>query len=184
MSRLIISLVALAACLGQPAAGQELLAARDLSVRMASGAAMAALAECTRLGHRVAVVVTDRGGHVRAAVRGDGAGPHLFDAARQKAYTAASSGSSTLVWAENLRRGLRAPDPNLVHLEGVLIIGGDCQSKLAIRLSARSEWPAHLAPNSTTGALNRESFPYETCCAEDLPRSAGIIVFGGSIGAR
>lgn len=124
MSRLIISLVALAACLGQPAAGQELLAARDLSVRMASGAAMAALAECTRLGHRVAVVVTDRGGHVRAAVRGDGAGPHLFDAARQKAYTAASSGSSTLVWAENLRRGLRAPDPNLVHLEGVLIIGG------------------------------------------------------------
>lgn len=124
MNRLLIRLAALAACLCQPAVGQELLAARDLSVRGANGAAMAALADCTRLGYRVAVVVTDRGGHVRAAVRGDGAGPHLFDAARQKAYTAASSGSSTLVWAENLRRGLRAPDPNLVHLDGILIVGG------------------------------------------------------------
>jgi len=130
MNRLTIRLAALAACLGQPAASQDLLPARDLSVRTANGAAMAALAECTRLGHRVAVVVTDRGGHVRAAARGDGAGPHLFDAARQKAYTAASSGSSTLVWAENLRRGLRAPDPNLVHLGGVLIVGGGLPVKV------------------------------------------------------
>lgn len=131
MNRLRISVAAFAACLGQPAASQDLLPARDLSVRMANSAAVAALAECTRLGHRVAVVVTDRGGHVRAAMRGDGAGPHLFDAARQKAYTAASSGSSTLVWAENLRRGMRAPDPNLVHLGGVLIVGGGLPIKAA-----------------------------------------------------
>lgn len=107
-----------------PAAAQGLIAVRELSAVMASDAAQAALADCAAKGYRVAVAVTDRGGHVRVLLRGDGAGPHLLDAARRKAFTAASSGASTLVWAENLRQGLRAPDPNLVHLEGVLVIGG------------------------------------------------------------
>lgn len=124
MNRAIFAAVASLYCIAEPAMAQSLLPARDLTVRTANDAAMNALAACTGLGHRVAVVVTDRSGHVRASVRGDGAGPHLHDAARQKAYTAASSGQSTLVWAENIRRGLRAPDPNLVHLDGMLIIGG------------------------------------------------------------
>lgn len=112
------------------ATAQGLLPARDLTARVANDAAIAGLEECTRLGYRVAVVVSDRGGHVRASVRGDGAGPHVYDAARQKAYTAASSANSTLVWSENLIRGLRAPDPNLVHLDGVLIIGGGLPIKV------------------------------------------------------
>lgn len=114
----------------QEAGAQSLISSQDLSVRSANDAAGAALAACVSRGHRVAVVVTDRGGHVRSAMRGDGAGPHVFDAARRKAYTAASSGNSTLVWAENLRRGQRAPDPNLVHLDGVLIIGGGLPIKV------------------------------------------------------
>lgn len=119
---------------GQYVSAQALLPAQDLSVTTANEAVTAALAACTSRGHRVAVVVTDRGGHVRSAMRGDGAGPHLFDAARQKAYTAASSGSSTLLWAENLRRGQRSPDPNLVHLDGVLIIGGGLPIKVGDRV--------------------------------------------------
>lgn len=107
-----------------PVLAQALLPARELSAAVATQAALAALADCTAKGYTVAVAVTDRGGNVRVMVRGDGAGPHHLESARRKAYTAASSGSSTLVWAENLARGLRAPDPNLVHLDGILIIGG------------------------------------------------------------
>lgn len=126
-----VALLSMYASLGNPfAAAQGLLATRELSVVMASDAATAALADCTAKGYRVAVAVADRGGHVRVLLRSDGAGPHLLDAARRKAFTAASSGASTLVWAENLRQGLRAPDPNLVHLEGVLVIGGGIPIKV------------------------------------------------------
>lgn len=113
-----------------PAVAQDLLTTRELSVATATEAAVAALADCTAKGYRVAVAVTDRGGQVRVMLRGDSAGPHHLDSARRKAYTAASSGSSTLVWSENLAKGLRAPDPNLVHLEGVLIIGGGLPIKV------------------------------------------------------
>ncbi len=126
-SRILLSfasLLGLASGLCTSALAQALLPARELSVAAATEAALAALSECKAKGYTVAVAVTDRSGNVRAMVRGDGGGPHLLEAARRKAYTAASSGSSTLVWAENLARGLRAPDPNLVHLDGILIIGG------------------------------------------------------------
>lgn len=119
------ALTIVASLTGPPSAvAQGLLPARDLSVGLALDAATAALANCTAQGYRVAVAVADRSGQVRVLLRGDGAGPHGGDAARLKAYTAASSGSPTLVWAENLRRGAPPPEPGLVYLPGVLAIGG------------------------------------------------------------
>lgn len=105
-------------------AGAGVLSERNVSVALAAEAAAEALANCTAQGYRVAVAVADRSGHLKALLRGDGAGPHLIDAARRKAYTAASSRSPTLAWAENLKKGTGVPDPNLIHLEGILMVGG------------------------------------------------------------
>lgn len=119
------ALTTLASLAGAPdAVAQGLLPARDLSVELALDAATAALGNCAAQGYRIAVAVADRSGQVRVLLRGDGAGPHGGDAARLKAYTAASSGAPTLAWAENLRRGAPPPEPGLVHLPGILAIGG------------------------------------------------------------
>jgi uncharacterized protein GlcG (DUF336 family) len=57
-------------------------------------------------------------------LRGDGAGPHLLDSARRKAYTAASSNSRTSAMSKAVDERSGVPDPHLVYLEGVLMVGG------------------------------------------------------------
>ena len=63
---------------------------RQLSADAAMRAAEAALAQCVGDGNRVSVAVVDRSGPERATLRGDGAGPHTYESAVQKAFTAAS----------------------------------------------------------------------------------------------
>ena len=68
---------------------------RQLSAGAAMRAAEAALARCTEDGNRVSVAVVDRGGNERATLRGDGAGPHTYESAVRKAFTAASFATPT-----------------------------------------------------------------------------------------
>ena len=68
---------------------------RQLSADAAMRAAEAALARCAGDGNRVSVAVVDRSGNERATLRGDGAGPHTYESAVQKAFTAASFATPT-----------------------------------------------------------------------------------------
>ena len=71
------------------------LTQRNIGIDLALEAATAALEAARDRGHRVAVAVADRGGHLLVLLRSDGAGPHLIDSARRKAYTAASSSAAS-----------------------------------------------------------------------------------------
>ncbi|TFG60735.1 MAG: heme-binding protein, partial [Nitrospirales bacterium] len=94
-----------------------------LSLELALKAANAALGKCDEGGYRVSVAVVDRGGNLKALLRGDGAGPHTQDSSARKAYTASSIRRSTQELAE-----LRTKVPNLQALgdmnERILILGG------------------------------------------------------------
>ena len=94
-----------------------------LSLELALKAAKAALAKCEEGEYRVSVAVVDRGGNLKALLRGDGAGPHTQDSSVRKAYTAFSIRRSTQELAE-----LMTKVPNLQALgdmnERILILGG------------------------------------------------------------
>jgi uncharacterized protein GlcG (DUF336 family) len=101
-----------------------ILTQRNIGIDLATELAKAALEAGRARGYRIAVAVTDRGGQLLVLLRGDGAGPHLIDSARRKAYTAASSNSRTSVMAKAVDERSGVPDPHLVYLDGVLMVGG------------------------------------------------------------
>lgn len=94
-----------------------------LPLALAVKAATAAVEKCRQDGYKVSAAVVDRGGVLRALLRGDGAGPHTADSSRKKAYTAASLGRPTSELGE-----LLVKVPHLQALremnDQVLILGG------------------------------------------------------------
>jgi uncharacterized protein GlcG (DUF336 family) len=102
----------------------SLLNQRSIGIDLALAAATAAMESAKSRGYRVAVAVADRSGQLIVLLRSDGGGVHLNDSARRKAFTAVSAHNrtSTLSKAVDARSG--EPDPHLVHLEGVLMVGG------------------------------------------------------------
>ncbi len=104
--------------------GDDILIQRNIGIELALEAARAALATGQGRGYRIAVAVADRGGHLLVLLRSDGAGPHLIDSARRKAYTAASARHRTSVMSKAVDERSGEPDPHLVYLEGVLMVGG------------------------------------------------------------
>jgi uncharacterized protein GlcG (DUF336 family) len=123
-----LALLLSAAVAGAPAlAGKkhdaDLPTAQLLTLELALKAALEAESFCAERGYRVSVAVVDRGGLVKAHIRGDGAGPHTLESARKKAYTSASLGRPTSVLVDVVvsnpaTEGLR--DMN----ESILILGG------------------------------------------------------------
>jgi uncharacterized protein GlcG (DUF336 family) len=101
------------------------LTQRNISVDLALEAASAALAAARGRGYRVGVAVVDRSGQLLVLLRADGAGPHLIDSARRKAYTAASARRRTSVMSKAVDERSGEPDPHLVHLDGVLMVGDE-----------------------------------------------------------
>ena len=95
-----------------------------LSIRAAQVVAQAALKACGAQGFRVAVAVSDAGGELVVLLRGDGGGVHLIDAARRKAFTAASSGARTSAWEKAIDERSGVPDPHIVDVKDVLAVGG------------------------------------------------------------
>jgi uncharacterized protein GlcG (DUF336 family) len=106
----------------QAAAAAELLTVRTLSLAQAMSAANAAVNACAGQHFVVSVAVVDRDGMVRTLLRSDGAPAYTVDAARQKAYTAASTGMAT----SQLEQAL-SPHPELWsarQIAGFLLLGG------------------------------------------------------------
>jgi uncharacterized protein GlcG (DUF336 family) len=100
------------------------LTQKNIGIDLALEAASVALATGRGRGYRIAVAVADRSGQILVLLRSGGAGPHLIDSARRKAYTAASARNRTSVMSKSIDERRGEPDPHLVHLEGVLMVGG------------------------------------------------------------
>lgn len=71
-------------------ADESLHTFRALKPKIALEVAQATMEACRKEGYQVAVAVTDRFGIVQVMLRDQVAGPHTLDAARRKAWTAAS----------------------------------------------------------------------------------------------
>jgi uncharacterized protein GlcG (DUF336 family) len=85
---LILTAAAAAIAVAVPAGAQQLLARRDLSLGVARVIADAAMKLCESQGNRVSLHVVDRYGQTIVSYMSDGAGPHTYENARRKAYTA------------------------------------------------------------------------------------------------
>ena len=107
------------------AQGGELPRETTLPLEMALKAAGAAVDRCKNDGYRVTATVVDRGGLIRAQLRGDGASPHTLDSSRKKAYTAASLRRTTSDLGELIAKmpglqGLRDMNHEILMLGGGL----------------------------------------------------------------
>jgi len=101
------------------------LTRHDIGVDLALTAARAALEESRRRGYpRFAVAVTNRAGHLLVLLKSDDGGPHLVDSARRKAATAASMNARTSKASKAIDDRSGEPDPHLVYLNDILIVGG------------------------------------------------------------
>ena len=91
-----------ALAIGGPAAAQSIVTERNISVEAAFRIAHGAIDACKKNGWDISVVVVDRNGVVRLAVRADTASPHNFDLARRKAYTARTFRRTSASWAKRM----------------------------------------------------------------------------------
>ncbi len=130
-------------------------AVRSITPQAALKAAQAALAACTKNGHQVAVVVTDRAGHPLVMLRERYAGPHTPPTATGKAYTALSFKLDTSSFARITQSG--EASSGIRQLPGVVAIGGG--------------WPIESA-GSLVGAIGVSGAPNGD--ADDVCAKAGI----------
>jgi len=116
-----VAAVALAGMIAAPASAQ-LIERKDLSFPIAKAIAEGAMADCKARGYPVAVVVVDRGGDTRVAMRDDDAGPHTLENARRKAYTALTFKMTTEEFIKDMAtRPVRREQttlPNVIAISG------------------------------------------------------------------
>jgi uncharacterized protein GlcG (DUF336 family) len=118
---MFIGMVAFCAS-GTFAIAQDVLEEKNISLALASEAAMAAMQFCKEKNWAVSVAVVDRAGQLKAFLRADGAGPHTIDSSRRKAFTSASLRQNTSSMLDIVRKN---PDAaNLTLIDGFLILGG------------------------------------------------------------
>ncbi|MEU3605411.1 heme-binding protein [Streptomyces sp. NPDC035033] len=100
-------------------APHNVLMTAHLTEKAAEKAARAALAAAVAAGQRVSVAVLDRSGNAIVVLRGDGAGPHTYESAQRKAYTAASFNAPTSVLVGRLEQ-----NPTLADIPDTLFLAG------------------------------------------------------------
>jgi uncharacterized protein GlcG (DUF336 family) len=127
-----------------------ILTQSNIGIDLALECAKAAHEAGRSRGYRVAVAVTDRAGQLLALLRSDGAGPHLIDAARRKAYTAASIKIRTSVLSKAVDERSGVPDPHLIYLEGVLMVSG------GVPILARDELIGAIGVAGAPGGIHDE----------------------------
>jgi len=141
------------------------LTQHNIGVDLALVAAKTALEESRRRGYpRFAVAVTNRTGHLLVLLKSDDGGPHLVDSARRKAYTAASMNARTSKASKAVDERTGEPDPHLVYLNDVLIVGG------GVPIIAGGELIGAIGAASSPGSVHDEE------CVE-----AGIAAIAASL---
>jgi len=118
-SPMLLALVALPC----PAGAQALLTERTLAVVPANEAAMTALEQCRKEGHRVTVTVLDHAGRTKVMVRDDGANPHTVQHSLNKAYTALTFRISSGEYGKRAASAFPASSGAL-HLEKIATAAG------------------------------------------------------------
>ena len=127
------------------------LTRHDIGVDLALTAAKAALEESRRRGYpRFAVAVTNRAGHLLVLLKSDDGGPHLVDSARRKAATAASMNARTSKASKAIDDRSGEPDPHLVYLNDILIVGG------GVPIYARDELVGAIGAAGSPGSVHDE----------------------------
>jgi uncharacterized protein GlcG (DUF336 family) len=110
------------------AGAQAVRTEKNISLELANQIASATVASCAAAGYAVTATVVDRAGSVRAVQRADNAGPHSLGSAQQKAFTSASAKNSTTAMMEAAQKN--PGSANLVHLPGLLLLGGGLPIKV------------------------------------------------------
>jgi uncharacterized protein GlcG (DUF336 family) len=123
-----------------------------LLLALAQEAASAAVSVCVAGGNWVIVVVVDADGVVRVTLRGYGAGAHTIKSAFRKAYTAATFGRPTSVWAETI--GKNPEVGSMQHLENTLMSGGGLPMRAGTELIG------------AIGAAGSPGFDKDEACAQ------------------
>jgi uncharacterized protein GlcG (DUF336 family) len=113
--------------LAVPATAQT-LATHRIPASLALEAVGEAVASCARQGYSETVVLVDADGVTQATLRGDRAGAHTLDSARDKAYTSASFKSDTSALVERAKTTQLAVI--LAKLPHLLLFGGGVVIKL------------------------------------------------------
>ncbi len=123
-SKHFANLLAICALLiSTPSRTQEsLVTYKSLTPEIALDLARAALADCQRRGHQVAVAVVDRFGVIQVVLRDRYAGPHTPATASGKAWTAATFRNSTSNLFAISQPGMM--QAGIRNLPGAVIIGG------------------------------------------------------------
>ena len=102
-----------------------------LTHEVASQIALAATAECTKLGYKVSAAVVGRDGNLMAFLRSPLAGPHTILVSQRKAYTASSLQTSTARLQS--RQDLNFAPGLLLVVGGVPICaGGHCLGAVGV----------------------------------------------------
>ncbi|MBA2672894.1 heme-binding protein [Ramlibacter sp.] len=131
--RALLALFVLPAMLGMATGTQAQQGAtfevRSLTPEAALKAASAALAKCRAAGYQVGVAVVDRAGSPLVTLRDRFAGPHTFQTALDKAYTAVTFKISTTELEAVSRPG--GAMSGLRQLPRVVAIGGGLQISAA-----------------------------------------------------
>lgn len=104
---------------GSALAQSSVLAERQISLSLASEAAMAAVDQCRADGFRVTVVILDRGGNIKATLRDDSTSPHTIDTARKKAFTSLAFRIPSAEFARRTETNI-----GLRSIEGTIALGG------------------------------------------------------------
>jgi uncharacterized protein GlcG (DUF336 family) len=128
----------------------NLLTQRNLSTDLALKAATAALEAARSRGYHVSVAVVDRSGQLLALLRDDGGGAHLLDGARRKAFTAVSAHNRTSVLSKAIDARSGEPDPHLVFLDNVLMVGG------GVPIKAGEEIVGGIGVSGSPGSIHDE----------------------------
>lgn len=102
---------------------QAVLTERTLGVTAANEAAMTALEQCRKEGHRVAVTVLDHAGRTKVVLRDDGANPHTVQHSLNKAYTALTYRTASGEYGKRAAAGFPGSSGAL-HLDKITTAAG------------------------------------------------------------
>jgi uncharacterized protein GlcG (DUF336 family) len=110
-------------CIPCIAHAQAIVTERSLAVTAANEAAMAALEQCRKEGHRVAVTVLDHAGRTKVTLRDDGANPHTVQHSLNKAYTALTYRTPSGEYGKRAAAGFPG-SAGALHLEKITTAAG------------------------------------------------------------
>lgn len=132
-------------------ASANLLQEQNIPLNLAVDIAQNAIESCTKQQYSVSAAVVDREGVLRALLRADNAAIHTPDAARRKAYTAASMRSVTSTIVKNVQNPGAA---QLTAIDDFLVLAGGVPIKVG---------------NETIGAVGVGGAPsgdFDEACAQ------------------